>query len=70
MPFGTRVAVALGLACLLGGPVDAQTPLGTTFSYQGRLTDTGSPALRTARPSPGGVPQGLLNHEDHEVHKG
>lgn len=44
MTHGTRVAAALGLACALGVPVDAQTPLGTAFSYQGRLTDNGSPA--------------------------
>jgi trimeric autotransporter adhesin len=36
-------AAACGLACL-AAPVHAQTPAGTAFSYQGRLTDNGAPA--------------------------
>jgi hypothetical protein len=40
----TRVALALGLVTALGVPAQAQTPLGTGFTYQGRLTDNGSPA--------------------------
>lgn len=44
MTDASRVAAALVLACVLGVPASAQTPLGTAFSYQGRLSDDGSPA--------------------------
>ena len=37
-----RSTFALALVCLLAGPSAAQTPLGTAFTYQGRLSDGGS----------------------------
>src|SRR3972149_2710526 len=36
--------LAAAAACLAAGLVQALTPLGTVFTYQGRLTDNGSPA--------------------------
>src|SRR5262245_5362564 len=40
-----RVAVLAGIAlAVAAGPVAAQTPVGTAFTYQGRLTDAGGPA--------------------------
>lgn len=40
------VAVALGVLSAVG-PAVAQTPLGTAFTYQGRLTDNGVPVTGT-----------------------
>ena len=42
----TRIAVTLSAAALLMGPAAgwAAEPAGTAFTYQGRLTDAGSPA--------------------------
>jgi hypothetical protein len=39
-----RLASACALAVALAGPLGAQTPVGTSFTYQGRLTDAGTPA--------------------------
>src|SRR5581483_6190831 len=40
----TRVFLGSAIVLLCGTTLLAQTPAGTAFSYQGRLTDAGAPA--------------------------
>jgi hypothetical protein len=41
------IASLVAAAALIAWPAAAQTPLGTSFTYQGRLTDAGNPASGT-----------------------
>lgn len=71
------VAAALSAAPILGSTALAATPQGTSFTYQGRLTDNGAPANGTYDiqvaifdAAVGGVLSGTVNLNDQVVTNG